>query len=103
MDKKTEQFIGVEDVKKFLEDAQIENVQREFMNRIWTLVIASFAVITALAWDDFLRDVFAVMFQKESTVMQKLYYALTVTLVAAVVSVMITKYSKRTNLSARKK
>jgi hypothetical protein len=73
------------------------------MNRIWTLVIASFAVITALAWDDFLRDLFATIFRQETTVMQKFYYALTVTLVAAVVSVFIRKHAKHTRNSQAKK
>lgn len=74
-----------------LKDLEILLSRRELTGRIVTLLVASLGLIMALAWDAVAKELIALVLPYEQPLLGKLYYALVVTLTAAVVSL----YMKR--------
>lgn len=66
-----------------------EDITLEFFGRIVTIVIAGLGLITALAWDEALKDIFLEFFGNLSTLNQKLGYAIFVTILSVVISIVI--------------
>ncbi len=66
-------------------------VRLEFLSRVVTIIIAGLALITALAWDETFKDIFAHFFGEITTLEQKLKYAALITLFAIVVSFIVSK------------
>lgn len=95
--------VGIEDIKTFLQEAELDRVQNEFFNRLFTIVIASLGLVTALAWDDVLRQIFTDFLGTESSIIQKIYYAVTITFLAAMISVLFGKLALRYGKRIRKK
>lgn len=94
--KNEEQFsLSVEDFEKALTEHGIE-VRDKFSSRIITIIIAGFGLITVLAWDEVLQDIFLKIFGGgEITLGEKVIYALAVTLIATSASALITRYFLR--------
>ncbi len=95
--------VSIEDIKTFLQEAELDRVQSEFFNRLFTIVIASLGLVTALAWDDVLRQIFAEFLGAESSMVQKIYYAVAITFLAAMISVLFGKLALRYSKRERKK
>lgn len=94
--------VSIDDIKSFLQEAELDRVHREFVSRLVTIVIAALGLVTALAWDDVLRQIFADFLGTESTLVQRLYYAVTVTFLAAVISVVLGKIALRYTKAKKK-
>ncbi|OGI63881.1 hypothetical protein A2914_02045 [Candidatus Nomurabacteria bacterium RIFCSPLOWO2_01_FULL_41_21] len=69
----------------------VREIKNEFIGRVVTIVIAGLALITALAWDETLKGVFTYFFGELTGLNNKLFYALTVTFFAVLVSIIISK------------
>jgi len=74
---------------KFLEDQKLRRVPEDLFEKIIILVIAALGLITALAWDKVLKQFFEQFFGATNTLSGKLTYAVLVTLIAALVSVIL--------------
>lgn len=68
-----------------------EEIKTEFSGRIATLIIAALSLVSALAWDEALKDIFSHFFGDLTTLEKKIGYAVTVTLVAVLISVVVRK------------
>ena len=81
--------IGVDDVKDFLEEYEIDKVQEQFTARLSTVLVAVLGLVTAIAWDDFLHDFIVRYIPLGDVMLQKLVYALIITLLTVLFSVYI--------------
>ena len=73
----------------FIEDESIHDIKLDFMARLVTILIGALGLITALAWDRTLEDVFAEYFGPLSTLSKKVTYATVITLLAVVVTLIL--------------
>ena len=95
--------VGIDELRGLLKEIELDRIHHEFVNRLSTIVLAALGLVTALAWDDVLRQMFADFLGAESTLLQKIYYAVTVTFLAAFISVILAKIAMRITKSTKKK
>ena len=95
--------VGIDELRGLLKEMELDRVHHEFINRLSTIVLAALGLVTALAWDDVLRQIFADFLGAGSTLIQKIYYAVTVTFLAALISVALAKIAFRITRGAKQK
>jgi len=83
--------IKFKDMEKFLEKYQLKQTRSDFVERAVLLIIAALGFITALAWDQALKLIFLELFNGLETVAQKILYALLLTIMAAFLSVWLSR------------
>ena len=66
-----------------------DDIKIEFLGRVVTIVIAGLGLITVLAWDETLKDLYEQFFSHITNVSQKLGYAVFVTIFSVLVSIII--------------
>lgn len=90
------QEIKIPQAEEFFDSIKIKNgaksIKLEFLSRIVTIIIAGLALITALAWDEVLKDVYVHFSQYFSGINQRLGYALFITIFSVIVSVIIGRF-----------
>ena len=82
-----EEFFEAIEVKSTAKDIKLE-----FLSRIVTIVIAGLALITALAWDEVLKDVYLHFSEYFEGINQRLGYAIFITIFSVIVSVIIGRF-----------
>ena len=83
------------ELTKFLEKYELKRIQTAATQNILTIIIASLGLMAALAWDEALRHLFENLFGGAGTLPEQLAYAVIITIVAAGVSVWVSKYYKK--------
>lgn len=83
--------MGVEDMQKFMEKYELKRIHTDFIQKIILLVIASLGFISALAWDQALKAIFAQIFGGIESIGEKLLYSVLITVAAALVSIVLAK------------
>jgi|SRR3989344_2896872 len=78
-----EEFLDKEEIRK------IGKARQHFLERTITIIIAALGLIAALAWDEALKSLFEKIFGPLSTSGEKLIYALVITALASVVSIIL--------------
>lgn len=68
-----------------------KDIKVEFLGRVVTIVIAGLALVTALAWDETLKDIYKMFFHEIEGLSQKFGYAIFITIFSVVVSFIIGK------------
>jgi hypothetical protein len=95
---------GVAEVREMFREFEKHVFEHELISRVVTLLIASLGLITALAWDSVASELILVLFPYSAPVAQKLFYALGITLVTAVISVLVARrIRKGREVKARQK
>jgi H+/gluconate symporter-like permease len=84
--------INIAHEEEFFEEESVRDIKLDFMARLMTIVIAALGLITALAWDRTLEDIFTAYFGPLNNLSQKILYASIITLVA----VLVTLFLRRT-------
>ena len=74
---------------EFFEEESLHDIKLDFMTRLVTIVIAALGLITALAWDRTLEDLFTAFFGPLNSLSQKITYAVLITLLAVCVTLML--------------
>lgn len=88
--------IGTKEFEEFLEKYEIKRLHVDIFERSIMLVMASLGLIAALAWDDALKHLFAVLFGSEGSLEEELSYAVVITVIAVFVSTRLSKlFTKR--------
>jgi uncharacterized membrane protein len=87
--------LTVIELEKILEQYEVQRIHTDVFEKIIILVIASLGLITALAWDTALGSLFKKIFNGQETLTEELTYAVVVTLIAAVVSVILGRSIKQ--------
>lgn len=91
-------------VKEVLErgSREYEKITDEFFGRLIAITVAAFGLITALAWDDVLRELFGRFFGGGSSLSLRLLYAALLTILTALVSFYLgRKFMRRTKAFQR--
>ena len=82
-------------IEEFMEKYEIKRIHADFMERLILLVIAGLGLITALAWDDFFKNLFAQIFSTANSTQNELFYALFLTLFTAGITVLISRIFRK--------
>lgn len=85
----TPPHLGVESMSEMLEQFELRQIHRLFVDRIIVLAVASLGLITALAWDEALRDIFRKFFGDGESLLNKILYAVIITFIAVLVSITV--------------
>jgi len=83
--------MGVDDMDKLLDNYELKHIHTDFFQKVVLLIIASLGFIAALAWDQTLKQIFVDVFGSIETTGEKLLYAGIITVLAALVSIILTK------------
>ncbi len=91
----TEEKLKTTELEKILKEYELNRIHTDVVEKIIILVIASFGLITALAWDTALASFFKKLFGGEQTLLEEMSYALVITIIAAAVSVLLSRSLRR--------
>ncbi len=84
-----------DELLKQIEGTTVVELGNKFSNHVFTLLVASLGLITALAWDETLREVFHFIFGPTEELSQKLLYSIVVTALAVVITTFFVRREKR--------
>ena len=84
--------IEISEIEKLLEDREIRRIPTDILDKVFTLVIAALGVVAALAWHEALQHVFESIFGDMTSLGGEIYYAVVVTALAALISVLLGKF-----------
>lgn len=73
---------------------EVGEVKREFKEKVITLVLGGFGLVTALAWNEAIKTLFETLFPKKSELIGKFVYAAIVTVIVVLLSLQLKKISK---------
>ena len=83
-------------MSEMLQQFELRQVHWQFIDRLVTLAVASLGLITALAWDETLREIFKNIFGESESLSNKILYSVLITIVAVAVSIILGKVFIRT-------
>jgi hypothetical protein len=72
-------------------DEHVRDLHDEFVRRVAMIAIAAVGLITALAWDDFLQELFKAIFSEGMTLGVRFLYAIALTMIAASFAIAVRK------------
>ena len=70
-------------------------MQKEVIEKIAALITADFVLIAALAWNTAIQEIFRIIFGDQSGVWAMIFYAVVVTIIAIVVTIMIGRAAEK--------
>lgn len=73
---------------------EIKETQKIIKEKIFTLILAGFGVVAALAWNDAIQTLFKVLFPKSEGLVGKFIYALIVTIIVVIISLQLKKITE---------
>ena len=80
---------SAEDFLKEMREMTSRDVRTEFIGRIVTIVIAGLGLISVLAWDEALKNLYASIVKNAESMSGKFWYAVIITFLGAVASMII--------------
>ena len=73
------------------EDEKPATLKQEVLDKIAALVTAAFGLVAALAWNDAIKTIFKEIFGDESTIGPMLLYAVIVTIIAVILTIIVAR------------
>lgn len=70
-------------------------MKNEVVEKLATLITAAFGLVAALAWNDTIKLIFKQLFSENSNISAMLIYALSVTILAVVITIILGKFSEK--------
>lgn len=70
-------------------------MQKEVIEKIAGLITAAFGLIAALAWNTAIQEIFRLIFGDQSGIWAMIFYAVVVTIIAVVVTIMIGRAAEK--------
>jgi hypothetical protein len=95
--------LTVVELEKVLEQYELQHLHTDVFEKVVIIIIASLGLISALAWDTALVSLFKKLFGGQQTFTEEITYAVVITLIAALVSVLLSKSIKRKIVKKPKK
>jgi hypothetical protein len=80
----------------------IQRIRQEFSRRITDLAVAAFGLVAALAWNDAIKELISKYIAPGSTLVSRVIYALIVTTLAVVVTILLSRLISKDNGKERK-
>jgi hypothetical protein len=71
------------------------DMQKEVIEKIAALITAAFGLIAALAWNTAIQEIFRIVFGDQSGVLAMIFYAVVVTIIAIVATIMIGRAAEK--------
>ena len=71
----------------------LKETKKAVKEKMFTLILAGFGLVAALAWNDAIQTLFKVLFPKSEGVIGKFVYALLVTLIIVFITLQLKKIS----------
>lgn len=95
--------IKIDSLERFLKQYELEKIHIDLLEKISLLIIGAFGIIAAVAWDQVLKTIVSNLFAETESDMQKIIYAITVTILTAVISIIANKiFQNRKKKNVRK-
>jgi len=66
-------------------------MKTEILDKIAALVTAAFGLVAALAWNDAIKTIFKEIFGEQSTIGPMLLYAIVVTIMAVILTIIVAR------------
>ena len=73
------------------EEEKPKTLKEEVLDKIAALVTAAFGLVAALAWNDAIKTIFKEIFGDQSTVGPMLLYAIVVTIIAVILTIIVAR------------
>ena len=73
------------------EEEKPKTLKEEVLDKIAALVTAAFGLVAALAWNDAIKTIFKEVFGENSTVGPMLLYAIVVTIIAVILTIIVAR------------
>ena len=73
------------------EKEEPKTLKEEVLDKIAALVTAAFGLVAALAWNDAIKTIFKEIFGEESTIGPMLLYAIIVTIIAVILTIIVAR------------
>jgi multisubunit Na+/H+ antiporter MnhG subunit len=70
-------------------------MQKEVIEKVAALVTAAFGLVAALAWNTAIQEIFRLIFGDQSGVWAMIFYAVVVTIIAVVVTIMVGRAAQK--------
>ncbi|OGZ35117.1 MAG: hypothetical protein A3A94_00535 [Candidatus Portnoybacteria bacterium RIFCSPLOWO2_01_FULL_43_11] len=74
---------------------ELEKIKRETQEKIFTLILAGFGLVAALAWNDAIQSLFNFLFPKTNGIIGKFAYAIIITIIVVLITLQLKKISKK--------
>ncbi len=78
--------------EEFLDSQHLLDIKTDFAGRLVTIIVAALGLITALAWDRTLEDVFTHFFGPLTSLSRKMTYTIVITIFAVVVTIILRRF-----------
>ena len=73
------------------EEEKPKTLKEEVLDKIAALVTAAFGLVAALAWNDAIKTIFKEIFGDQSAVGPMLLYAIVVTIIAVILTIIVAR------------
>jgi hypothetical protein len=86
--------ISIPTAEEFVENikhSSSKDIQTEFIGRIVIIIIAGLGLISVLAWDEALKDFYKEIVKNSESLAGKFGYAIVITLLSVIVSIILTR------------
>jgi uncharacterized BrkB/YihY/UPF0761 family membrane protein len=70
-------------------------MQKEVIEKVSALITAAFGLVAALAWNTAIQEIFRRIFGNQSGIWAMIFYAVVVTIIAVVVTIMIGRAAQK--------
>ena len=70
-------------------------MQKEVIEKVSALVTAAFGLVAALAWNTAIQEIFRLIFGDQSGVWAMIFYAVVVTIIAVVVTILVGRAAQK--------
>ena len=88
--------VSLDKLESTLKKYELQNIHSDFAEKMGLLIIASFGIITAVSWDQVLKLIAIHFFEQLDDIWVKLFYALFVTVLTVIVSIIVNQvFTKR--------
>jgi hypothetical protein len=77
-------------------------MQKEVIEKIATLMTAAFGLVAALAWNSAIQEIFRLVFGQQSGLWAMIFYAVVVTIIAVVITILIGRAAERQQVKSQK-
>lgn len=78
-------------IKKIKPLGRMKKTEKEFREKAITLILGGFGLVAALAWNEAIKSLFEVFFQKSDQLIGKFIYAIIITTIVVIVSMRLKK------------
>ena len=85
----------LEKIKKIKSLKEVEETKRAFTEKTITLILGGFGLVAALAWNEAIKSLFEIFFEKSNELIGKFIYAIIVTAIVVVISMRLKKVSEK--------